>query len=319
RRHIIARRQSYHGNTLGALAAGGNEWRRRAFAPLLVETSHIAPCYAYREMRDGESEREFGERVADELETEIQRLGADNVMAFVAEPVVGATLGAVPAAEGYFTRIREICDRHGVLLILDEVMCGMGRTGHLFASEADDVRPDIVTIAKGLGAGYQPVGAMLCSGEIYRTIGAGSGFFQHGHTYLGHPTACAAALAVVTTLLDEQLIGRVQVQGAKLKAALDDRFGAHPHIGDIRGRGLFLGMEFVADRASKAPFDPAEARHRAFKAAAFEAGLICYPMGGTIDGRHGDHVLLAPPFIISDDQIEEICDKLDVAVQSALS
>ena len=319
RRHIIARRQSYHGNTLGALAAGGNEWRRRAFAPLLVETSHIAPCYAYREMRDDESERAFGERVADELETELQRLGADNVMAFIAEPVVGATLGAVPAATGYFARIRDICDRHGVLLILDEVMCGMGRTGYLFASEADDVRPDIVTIAKGLGAGYQPVGAMLCSGDIYRTIESGSGFFQHGHTYLGHPTACAAALAVVTTLLDEQLIGRVQVQGAKLKAALDDRFGAHPHIGDIRGRGLFLGMEFVADRATKTPFDPAEARHRAFKAAAFEAGLICYPMGGTLDGHRGDHVMLAPPFIISDDQIGEMCDKLDVAVQSALA
>jgi adenosylmethionine-8-amino-7-oxononanoate aminotransferase len=181
------------------------------------------------------------------------------------------------------------------------------------------VRPDIVTIAKGLGAGYQPVGAMLCSGDIYRTIESGSGFFQHGHTYLGHPTACAAALAVVTTLLDEQLVGRVQVQGAKLKAALDNRFGAHPHIGDIRGRGLFLAMEFVADRATKTPFDPAEARHRMFKAAAFEAGLICYPMGGTIDGHRGDHVLLAPPFIISDDQIGEVCDKLDVAVQSALA
>ena len=319
RKHIIARRQSYHGNTLGALAAGGNAWRRQAFAPLLVETSHIAPCYAYRERRDDESERAFGARVADELESEIQRLGPDNVMAFIAEPVVGATLGAVPAATGYFARIREICDRHGVLLILDEVMCGMGRTGYLFASEADDVRPDIVTIAKGLGAGYQPVGAMLCSGDIYRTIETGSGFFQHGHTYLGHPTACAAALAVVTTLLDEQLIGRVQVQGAKLKAALEDRFGAHPHIGDIRGRGLFLGMEFVADRATKTPFDPVEARHRAFKAAAFEAGLVCYPMGGTIDGRHGDHVVLAPPFIISDDQIGEMCDKLDVAVRATLA
>ena len=319
RSHVIARRQSYHGNTLGALAAGGNEWRRQAFAPLLVETSHIAPCYAYREMREGESERDFGLRVADELEAEIQRLGPDSVMAFIAEPVVGATLGAVPAAEGYFARIREICDRYGVLLILDEVMCGMGRTGHLFASEADGVRPDIVTIAKGLGAGYQPVGAMLCSSEIYRTIESGSGFFQHGHTYLGHPTACAAALAVVTTLLDEQLIGRVQVQGTKLKAALDDRFGDHPHIGDIRGRGLFLGMEFVADRVRKTPFDPAEGRHRAFKAAAFEAGLICYPMGGTLDGGHGDHVLLAPPFIISDDQIDELCDKLETAVRSTLT
>jgi adenosylmethionine-8-amino-7-oxononanoate aminotransferase len=314
RRHVIARRQSYHGNTLGALAAGGNAWRRQIYDPILMDTSHIAPCYAYREMWDGEDEAEFALRVADELEAEIQRLGPDNVMAFVAEPVVGATLGAVPALPGYFTRIREICDRHGVLLILDEVMCGMGRTGHMFACEADDVRPDILTIAKGLGAGYQPIGAMLCSSDIYRTIEAGSGFFQHGHTYLGHPAACAGAHAVVTTLLQDQLIGRVKTQGDKLAVCLKDRFGAHPHIGDIRGRGLFLGMEFVADRDTKDPFAPEEARHKRFKAAAFEAGLICYPMGGTIDGRRGDHVLLAPPFIISDDQIGELCDKLDIAV-----
>ncbi len=318
RRHVIARRQSYHGNTLGALAAGGNEWRRQAFAPLLIETTHIAPCYAYRDRQPGESEADYGRRVADELESEIQRLGADSVMAFVAEPVVGATLGAVPAVPGYFTRIREICDRYGVLLILDEVMCGMGRTGHLFACEADAVRPDIITIAKGLGAGYQPIGAMLCSSHIYKTIEAGSGFFQHGHTYLGHPTACAAAHAVVKTLLDEQLIGRVKDLGGKTMAALHDSFADHPHIGDIRGRGLFLGMEFVADRETKTPFPPEEARHKRFKAAAFEAGLICYPMGGTVDGRHGDHVLLAPPFIMSDSQIDELCDKLRTAATAAL-
>ena len=319
RRRVIARRQSYHGNTLGALAAGGNAWRRQIYDPILVETSHIAPCYAYREMRDGESEAAFALRVADELETEILRLGAENVMAFVAEPVVGATLGAVPALDGYFTRIREICDRHGVLLILDEVMCGMGRTGHMFACEADGVRPDILTIAKGLGAGYQPIGAMMCSNDIYRAIEAGSGFFQHGHTYLGHPAACAGAHAVVTTLLDEQLIGRVKGQGRKLMTELQSRFAEHPHIGDIRGRGLFLGMEFVADRKTKAPFAPEEGRNKRLKAAAFEAGLICYPMGGTIDGRRGDHVLIAPPFIISDDQIGELCDKLESAVVVALA
>ena len=319
RRHVIARRQSYHGNTLGALAAGGNAWRRQIYDPILVETSHIAPCYAYREMREGEGQAAFGNRVADELETEILRLGPENVMAFVAEPVVGATLGAVPAVDGYFTRIREICDRYGVLLILDEVMCGMGRTGHLFACEADGVRPDILTIAKGLGAGYQPIGAMLCSADIYQAIEQGSGFFQHGHTYLGHPAACAAAHAVVTTLLDEQLIGRVKDQGHKVRTALEDRFAGHSHIGDIRGRGLFLGMEFVADRATKAPFAAEEARHKRFKAAAFEAGLICYPMGGTIDGRQGDHVLIAPPFIISDDQIGELTDKLALAAKAALA
>ena len=319
RRHVIARRQSYHGNTLGALAAGGNEWRRQIYDPLLMQTTHIAPCYAYREMRDDESEATFARRVADELEAEILRLGSESVMAFVAEPVVGATLGAVTAADGYFTRIREICDQYGVLLILDEVMCGMGRTGYLYACEADGVRPDILTIAKGLGAGYQPIGAMLCSADIYQAIEKGSGFFQHGHTYLGHPVACAAAYAVVTTLLDENLIARVTGQGLKIKTLLEDRFGNHPHIGDIRGRGLFLGMEFVANRNTKAPFPPQEARHNRFKLAAFEAGLICYPMGGTIDGKLGSHVLIAPPFIISDDQIDEIGSKLELAVANALS
>ncbi len=318
RRHVIARRQSYHGNTLGALAVGGNEWRRQIYDPMLMQTSHIAPCYAYREMHGDESEATFARRVADELEIEILRLGPENVMAFVAEPVVGATLGAVTAVEGYFTRIREICDHYGVLLILDEVMCGMGRTGYLYACEADGVRPDILTIAKGLGAGYQPIGAMLCSADIYQAIEKGSGFFMHGHTYLGHPVACAAAYAVVTTLLNENFIAQVAAQGTKIKKLLEDRFGNHPHIGDIRGRGLFLGMEFVADRNSKTPFPPEEERHHRFKLAAFEAGLICYPMGGTIDGKLGAHVLIAPPFIISDDQIDEIGSKLELAISTAL-
>ena len=318
RRHVIARRQSYHGNTLGALAAGGNEWRRQIYDPLLMQTSHIAPCYAYREKQKDENEITFARRVANELETEIQRLGPENVMAFVAEPVVGATLGAVTAIDGYFTRIREICDEYGVLLILDEVMCGMGRTGYFYACEADSVRPDILTIAKGLGAGYQPIGAMLCSAEIYQAIEKGSGFFSHGHTYLGHPVACAAAYAVVTTVLDENLIDRVTCQGIKIKNLLEDKFGNHSHIGDIRGRGLFLGMEFVADRNSKAPFPPEEARHNRFKLAALESGLMCYPMGGTIDGKSGDHVLIAPPFIISDDQIDELGSKLELVISSAL-
>ncbi|HHX91763.1 MAG TPA: aspartate aminotransferase family protein [Paracoccus sp.] len=318
RRHrVIARRQSYHGNTLGALAAGGNEWRRRQFAPLMVETSHIAPCYEYRDRAPGESAESYGERVANELEAEILRLGPESVMAFIAEPVVGATLGAVPAVEGYFPRIREICDRYGVLLILDEVMCGMGRTGTLFASEHDGIAPDIVTIAKGLGAGYQPVGAMLCSARVHDAIATNSGFFQHGHTYMGHPMAAAAANAVLGAILGRELLPRVREQGAKLRAALDETFGQHPHVGDIRGRGLFLGLEIVADRETKAPFDPGRGINKQVRAAAFEAGLICYPMGGTIDGLHGDHVLLAPPFIISDDQIGELTGKLATALRQA--
>ena len=313
RSKIIARKQSYHGNTLGALAVGGNEWRRTQFAPLLIDVSHIAPCYAYREQLIGESELDFGLRLANELEAEILRLGPDEVMAFVAEPVVGATLGAVPAADGYFKRIREICDQYGVLLILDEVMCGMGRTGTLFASEHDGISPDICTIAKGLGAGYQPIGATLCSKTIYEAILNGSGFFQHGHTYVGHPTACAAGLAVVRKLTCG-LVDGVAAKGDMLQHMLRASLGQHPLVGDIRGRGLFVGVEFVQDRETKKCLDPSLKFHANLKKAAFAQGLICYPMGGTLDGKHGDHVLLAPPFISEPDHLAEVADKLTAAV-----
>ncbi|MEC3861703.1 aspartate aminotransferase family protein [Mesobacterium sp. TK19101] len=319
RHRVIARRQSYHGNTLGALATGGNAWRRAQFAPMLVETTHISPCYEYRGRAEDESPLAYGQRVADELEIEIQRLGPDTVMAFVAEPVVGATLGAVPAVEGYLKRIREICDRHGVLMILDEVMCGMGRTGHLFACAEDGVAPDMITIAKGLGAGYQPIGALMTSGKIYDAIAAGSGFFQHGHTYMGHAMAAAAANAVLTEFEEHDLMARVRLQGELLQSCLTDALGQHPHVGDIRGRGLFRGIEIVADRDSKTHFDPARKLHARIKAAAFAEGLICYPMGGTLDGIVGDHVLLAPPLIIEDAQIDELVGKLCTAIDTALA
>ncbi len=319
RHRVIARRQSYHGNTLGALAAGGNEWRRAQFAPLLVETSHISPCYEYRERRDGESLEDYGQRSANELEAEIQRLGPESVMAFVAEPVVGATAGAVPAVAGYLKRIREICDQYGILLILDEVMCGMGRTGHLFACLEDGVAPDMITIAKGLGAGYQPIGALLVQGKIYKAVASGSGFFQHGHTYMGHAMAAAAANAVLDEIEGNNLLSRVREQGDKLDAALRAEFGQHPYVGDIRGRGLFRGVELVEDRETKKPFDPARKLNAKIKANAFEAGLICYPMGGTIDGVRGDHILLAPPFIIEDAQIDEVVTKLSGAITGALA
>ncbi|MEP4033210.1 aspartate aminotransferase family protein [Roseibium polysiphoniae] len=317
RHRVIARRQSYHGNTLGALATGGNAWRREPFAPMMIETSHISPCYEYRGREDGESAFDYGQRVANELEAEIQRLGPENVMAFVAEPVVGATAGAVPPVEGYFKRIREICDANGILLLLDEVMCGMGRTGTLFASEQDGVTADILAIAKGLGAGYQPIGAMLCSGKIYDAIENGSGFFQHGHTYIGHPTACAASLAVLRKLTGG-LVDQVNPLGNMLDGALRDAFGQHPHVGDIRGRGLFRGIEIVEDRDTKAPFDPKRGVNKALKKATFEAGLACYPMGGTIDGVRGDHILLAPPFIMTEAQVGEVVDKLAVAFKKVL-
>lgn len=318
RGRFIARRQSYHGNTLGALGTGGNAWRRAQFQPLMVETSHIAPCYAYRGQEAGEDIVSYGQRVADELEAELLRVGPEAVIGFIAEPVVGATMGAVPAVPGYFKRIREICDRYGILLILDEVMCGMGRTGTLFACEQDGVTPDIVTIAKGLGAGYQPIGATLCTAHIFEAFENGSGFFQHGHTYIGHPMATAAADVVVTKLTDGGMAARAADMGEKLGAALAEAFGQHPHIGDIRGRGMFRGLEIVADRETKAPFDPALGIHKKVKAAAFEAGLICYPMGGTIDGVQGDHVLLAPPFILTDDQLGELIDKLSTAFGDVL-
>lgn len=319
RGRLIARKQSYHGNTMGALSAGGNAWRRAQFGPLLIDMSHIDPCYPYRLQNDGESDADYGIRAANLLEEELLRVGPETVMAFMAEPVVGATAGALTAAPGYFKRIREICDQYGILLILDEVMCGMGRTGSLFACDQEGVAPDILCIAKGLGAGYQPIGAMLCSRQIYETIENGSGFFQHGHTYLGHPAAAAAGVAVVTALLERGLVGQAKTQGEKLKAALHARFGQHPHVGDIRGRGLFLGVELVADRDSKAPFDPARKIAAKIKAAAFDAGMICYPMSGTIDGQNGDHVLLAPPFILNDEQIDELVEKLSVAVETALA
>ena len=318
RTRFISRRQSYHGNTLGALGTGGNVWRREPFDPVMVSASHINACFEYRGRTDGESAYDYGQRVANELEEEVLRVGPETVIGFLAEPVVGATAGAVPAVEGYFKRIREICDQYGILLILDEVMCGMGRTGTLFACEQDNVRPDIITIAKGLGAGYQPIGAMLCSADIYSAIENGSGFFQHGHTYLGHPVACAAAHAVVTKLTDGGMTARAAQIGAYFGTALKETFAQHPHVGDIRGRGMFRGIEFVADRNTKAAFDPSKKLAARLKAKAMENGLICYPMSGTIDGRIGDHVLLAPPFICTEGQIDELVDKLSKSIEGVL-
>lgn len=317
RRHFIARRQSYHGNTLGALAVGGNAWRRAQFAPILIDGSYIDPCYEYRYRHADESPEAYGQRSADALEAKIAELGADTVIAFVAETVVGATLGAVPPAPGYLRRIRDICDRHGILLILDEVMCGMGRTGTLHACEQDGVAPDLMTVAKGLGGGYAPIGATFVGKKIYDSFASGSGMFQHGHTYVGHPLACAAALSVQRVIREQKLLANVHVRGAQLAHGLRERFGAHPFVGDIRGRGLFWGIELVADRSTRQPFDPARKLHARIRAEAMARGLMVYPMGGTIDGRNGDHVLLAPPFIANAGHIDTIVDRLGEAVDAA--
>ena len=318
RTRFIARRQSYHGNTLGALAVGGNVARRVPFEPLLFEAHQVSPCYAYRERRGGEDDAAMAARLAAELEQQIVALGPETVVGFVAETVVGATAGAVPPVAGYFQRIREVCDRYGVLLLLDEVMCGMGRTGTLFACEQDGVSPDLVTIAKGLSAGYQPLGGVLLSGTIFGAIRDGTGFFRHGHTFMGHATACAAALAVQRKLQAPGTMDRVVELGRALRQRLVARFGNHHHVGDMRGRGLFQAIELVADRATKTPFDPCLQLHARIKAGAMARGLICYPSGGTIDGRRGDHVLLAPPFVVTEAEIDTIVDRLGDAVDAAI-
>ena len=319
RSHVIARRQSYHGNTLGALSAGGNQWRRQPFEPLLSNgVSHIAPCYHYRDAEPGESLEEYGLRVANELEAEILRIGPERVAAFLAEPVVGATLGAVAPVPGYFRRIREICDRYGILLVLDEVMCGMGRTGSLFACEQEGIAPDVLCIAKGLGAGLQPIGAMLCTDTIYQAIAQGSGCFQHGHTYQGHPTACAAGIAVLQTMLEQNLPEQVKEKGSRLLQALQQQFAEHPNVGDVRGRGLFLGIELVQDKQPREPLNPNFNLPVQIRHTAMQHGLLCYPMGGTIDGRRGHHVLLAPPFIINDAELELIVERISSTLNAIL-
>ena len=318
RRHFIARRQSYHGNTLGALAVGGNAWRREQFKPLLIEVTHVAPCYEYRHRRDDETAEQYGQRLVTELSDAIDRLGGENVMAFVAETVGGATAGVLTPVPGYFKAIRELCDRHGILLILDEVMCGMGRTGTLHACEQEGVVPDLLAIAKGLGGGYQPIGAVLAQGRVVDAFRQGSGLFQHGHTYLGHAVACAAALAVQRVIARDGLVAQVQARGQTLRGLLQQAFADHPHVGDIRGRGLFWGLELVADRASRQWFDPALKLHARVKREAMALGLMCYPMGGTVDGRCGDHILLAPPFIASEDELALIVARLAQAIHLSM-
>ena len=318
RSRVIARRLSYHGNTLGALAAGGSQWRRKPYEPLLIDVSLVDPCFEYRFAEPGESAEAYGERAAASLEREIERLGSETVMAFVAETVVGATAGAVPPVPGYLKRIRDICDRHGILLILDEVMCGSGRTGSFLSCEQDGVVPDIVTLGKGLAAGYQPIGAVVCTKRVYEAVASGSGALKHGQTYNAHPIGCAAGLAVQKFIREEDLLARVQQSGERLMMLLNQRFDNHPNIGDIRGRGLLFALELVQDRATKGPFDPELAMHQRAKREAFERRLLIYPSGGTVDGRSGDHILLAPPYNATDEELEVIVDLLGETLDAIL-
>lgn len=319
--NFVARRQSYHGNTLGALGVGGNAARRELFGPLLPANAHfVSPCYAYRDKAPDESDEAYGIRLAAEFEAKVAELGGDTILAFVAETVGGATQGCTVPVPGYLAAVDAICKRHGILLILDEVMSGMGRCGTLFAYENEIVRPDIVAIAKGLGGGAQPIGAILVSPGLVEAIENGTGAFAHGHTYVGHPMACAAALAVQRTIRDENLLANVTAMGARLETELTERLGNHAHVGDIRGRGLFRAVELVADRATKTSFPASAKLNAAIKREAFARGLLIYAMGGTIDGKSGDHVMLAPPYNSTPDEID-ICvatlgDAIDAAITS---
>ncbi|MEB6597022.1 aspartate aminotransferase family protein [Klebsiella quasipneumoniae] len=315
RTRFIARQQSYHGNTLGALAVGGNEWRRRQFAPLLMDVIRVSACNEYRDRRADETQQQYTERLLNELEQAILEAGPETIIGFCAETVVGATTGATPPTPGYLQGVRRLCDKYGILYIADEVMCGMGRTGTLHAFEQDDVVPDLVTIAKGLGGGYQPIGAVLASETIVSALKAGSGLFQHGHTYICHATAASAALAVQQVIARDNLLDAVKQQGAYLHKALREVLGELPHVGDTRGRGLFAGVELVRDKDDKTPFDPALKLHAAIKANCMARGLMVYPMGGTIDGQSGDHILIAPPFIITPAQLDFVVDTLDCVIR----
>ncbi|MDA0679152.1 MAG: aspartate aminotransferase family protein [Proteobacteria bacterium] len=315
---IISREFSYHGGTLGATSVSGSVFRRAPYEKVLHDWPRISPCYPWRHKYDSETDRQYGHRVAAELDEAIRVAGAENVAAFIAEPVVGATLGVVPPVPGYFAEIRRICDEHDVLFIADEVMCGSGRCGTFYAHEPDEIIPDLVTIAKGLGGGYQPIGAIITRKHICESIANDPGGFAHGHTYIGHAISCAAGVAI-QKCFDDGILASVSGKGDRLLQILRDRFQDHPSVGDIRGRGLFAGIEFVANRDTKEAY-PVERRIPAkLKSAAMEHGLICYPGGGTVDGRKGAHLLLAPPFIAEDRHFEELADKLDKVFDTVFS
>ncbi len=324
RRWIITRRQSYHGSTLGALSLGSNPQRRLPYAAMLLEQAVVSACDLYRGLKGGESEESYADRLAAELEQKINELGAESVIAFAAETVSGSTLGAMPPAQGYWRKMREVCDRHGILLILDEVMCGSGRTGFRFACEEDGIAPDLLAMSKGLGGGVQPIGVTLVSERIVDGLREGSGLLRHGHSFMGHPIVCATALAVQRAIDERGLLGKVRADGETLQAKLTAEIAERPllacHVGDVRGRGLLRGVELVADKSSKQPF-PAELKlYRRVRDAAMLRGLICYPAFGNADGACGDHVLLAPPFTLVEEELDfltrTLCDSLEDALRA---
>jgi hypothetical protein len=317
RRLILSRQRSWHGNTLGALAVSGFRERRAPFEPALPPQTFLSPANAYRPP-DGASAEDLVPWLAAELEAAILSLGPDTVAAFIFEPVVGAAGGCVPAPPGYAAAMRTVCDRHDVLMIADEVMCGSGRCGTFRALEQDGVMPDIMPIAKGLAAGYIPLGATLFSRHVADVIAATHGGPMTGHTFTGHTTACAAGVAVQKVIARDGLLARVRACGPVLMNDLRARLSDVPAVGDVRGRGYFIGLELVADPVTKAPFPHEMQLWARVRQAAFDAGLICYPSGGNVDGWNGDTIILAPPYNASDDDLDEIAGKLDRAIRVAL-
>ncbi|MGA8038028.1 MAG: aspartate aminotransferase family protein [Candidatus Acidiferrales bacterium] len=312
RYRVISRKQSYHGSTLGALSVSGNVRRREPFAPMLPEWGHIAPCYCYR-CPFGLRYPECNVECADALDRLLTEGGTQEVAAFIFEPVVGATLGAVEPPAGYVQRIAEICKRHGILLIADEVMTGMGRTGKPFAVEYEDVSPDMILVGKGIASGYAPLGAVIASGEVAGAIAHGSATFLHGFTYSGHPIAAAAANAVLDFIEREQLFERVEPVGRELCSALDG-LRKYSVVGDVRGKGLLLAIEFVSDAVTREPF-PVDARIATrIQTDAMEAGVMTYPIQGCVDGTRGDHILIAPPFTINSQLIGMLVEGVERAV-----
>ncbi|KAJ4352620.1 hypothetical protein N0V95_004125 [Ascochyta clinopodiicola] len=306
---FIARDRSYHGATLGALDISGHKGRRELYEPALPRNAHhISPCYSYRGLQSGEAAAEYVKRLKNELEQKIKDLGSKNVAAFICEPIVGAALGCVPAEDGYLTAVREVCDKHGVLLIFDEVMCGMGRTGYLHAWQKEGVAPDIQLVGKGLAGGFQPLSAMLVGPKVSDAFeyGPGSGAFSHGHTFQNFPLGCAAGLEVQKIVQEEKLLQNVRDKGARLSKMLKKRLSDHRHVGDIRGAGLFWGIEFVKDKQTKEPFPTG-------LAPPYEVHV--YPGSGTVDGTNGDHIIISPSYNITDAEVDAIVDRVGRLVE----
>ncbi|RAL14118.1 PLP-dependent transferase [Aspergillus homomorphus CBS 101889] len=319
RNRFIARRQSYHGNTLGALATGYHKARRAVYEDILAKNvSHVSPCYPYRGKKPGESDEGYVQRLADELDSEFRAVGPDTVCAFIAETIAGASLACATPVPGYFQAMKAVCDRYGALLIMDEVMSGMGRSGTLHAWEQEGVVPDLQTVAKGLGAGYVPIGALLVGKKVVNTLAQGTGGFVHSQTYQGHPVACAAAYAVQRLVQEQDLLSNVKVQGDYLGRLLKERIEGHPNVGDIRGRGLFWGIEFVKDKETRAPFPVGDQIAQTVHITGLQPGhgISLLPSSGNVDGTQGDVVLIAPAYNITGGEVEILVDRVEKVIES---